>query len=378
MNNDQDAECLKKYGEKVESIIKSDQLKNKKIENLKFLATEILNSSKNRENAKRVEFLKLADLCVNIIDKLTNEMPENVSKSNSLTKYKEVIIANDSSDYFRRLRPAIASTSFDDIAGLSDVKKIVMNQIIKARENKEIARMYGITGRNILLFGPPGTGKTSIAQAISNRVQYPMVTITPSDILDNKFGEFEKNIRSLFQGAIANKPVIIFFDEFDSLATRRTNSNSSYMKRGVPEMLRQMTDLRKESDGQIMIIAATNNPWDIDDAMLNPERFDTKIFVPPPDEASRSELFRTFLRELKVSDAIDYEELGRISEGYTGADIKYICKRAAEEVFSQVIDSNEIREINQEDLAVSIEHSSRSITGDLLSKYTKFKEKYHL
>lgn len=123
MNNDQDAECLKKYGEKVESIIKSDQLKNKKIENLKFLATEILNSSKNRENAKRVEFLKLADLCVNIIDKLTNEMPENVSKSNSLTKYKEVIIANDSSDYFRRLRPAIASTSFDDIAGLSDVKK---------------------------------------------------------------------------------------------------------------------------------------------------------------------------------------------------------------------------------------------------------------
>lgn len=374
----QETESLKSYREKLERIKKSDSEREAKISNLKILAEDIITNSKNKDNTVRIEFLKIADQCISVIDGLRNNPSINITHRDSSAQEGKSLTVNNSADYFRRLYPAISSTSFEDIAGLTDVKKIVMNQIIKARENQEIARMYGITGRNILLFGPPGTGKTSIAQAISNKVQYPIVTITPSDILDNKFGEFEKNIRSLFQGAVANKPVILFFDEFESLATRRTSSNSSYMKRGVPEMLRQMTDIRKQLDGKIMIIAATNNPWDVDDAMLNPERFDTKIFVPPPDETARSELFRTFLRDLKVADTIDYDELGRKSEGFTGADIKYICKRAAEEVFSEVIDRNEIREINQDDIMRSLEKSSKSITSDLLSRYSRFMEKYHI
>ena len=374
----QETESLKSYREKLERIKKSDSEREAKISNLKILAEDIITNSKNKDDTVRIEFLKIADQCISVIDGLRNNPSINITHRDSSAQEGKSLTVNDSADYFRRLHPAISSTSFEDIAGLTDVKKIVMNQIIKARENQEIARMYGITGRNILLFGTPGTGKTSIAQAISNKVQYPIVTITPSDILDNKFGEFEKNIRSLFQGAVANKPVILFFDEFESLATRRTSSNSSYMKRGVPEMLRQMTDIRKQLDGKIMIIAATNNPWDVDDAMLNPERFDTKIFVPPPDETARSELFRTFLRDLKVADTIDYDELGRMSEGFTGADIKYICKRAAEEVFSEVIDRNEIREINQDDIMRSLEKSSKSITSDLLSRYSRFMEKYHI
>jgi transitional endoplasmic reticulum ATPase len=374
----QETEDLRNYKDKLERVLQSESESKLKISNLKILTKEIIDISKNKDNTVRIEYLKLADSCIIAIDRIMKSQSTDNPISHSRGKDDKTLTVNDSADYFQKLHPAISTTSFEDIAGLEDVKKIVMNQIIKARENREIAKMYGITGRNILLFGPPGTGKTSIAQAISNKVQYPMVTVTPSDILDNKFGEFEKNIRSLFQGAVANKPVILFFDEFESLATRRSSSNSSYMKRGVPEMLRQMTDIRKQLDGKIMIIAATNNPWDVDDAMLNPERFDTKIFVPPPDDDARTQLFRTFLRDLKVEDAIDYDELGRISAGFTGADIKYICKRAAEEVFSEVVDRNEIREINQADIMRSIEKSPKSITSDLLAKYSKFMEKYRI
>ncbi len=384
---------LNSFKETLKTIRSSDLPHDEKILRLKELADRAISFSTGKEKSIRVQLLMLANQCISDIEKLRQANPQRSEANNSASSEKKgasnvelkknkqndsPTFSQEAENYVRNLHPLISSTSFDNIAGLAEVKKIVITQIIKARENVELARMFGISGRNILLFGPPGTGKTSIAQAISNKVQYPLLTITPSDILDNRFGEFEKNIKYLFHGAVLNSPIIVFFDEFESLATRRTSSNSSYMKRAVPEMLRQMTDMRKQPESKVMIIAATNNPWDVDDAMLNPERFDTKIYVPPPDVFARTELFRTFLGGLKVADNINYEELGPLSDGFTGADIKYICKRAAEEVFAEVVDKNEIRAINQDDIRRSIEKSSTSVNSDLLAKYAKFMEKFNI
>ncbi len=348
------------------------------------ISKKILDKTQVMNLEEKKKFMKIAESILdkrdNII-KLTKNRKEDTSDNEFINnKTTSHVINNnenrDNSQFMKDLHPTIYETTFKDIAGLDEVKDTIIRQVIKARERPDLAMKYGITGRNILLFGPPGTGKTSIAQAISNEISFPMVTVTPSYILDNKFGAFEKNIRSLFEDALRYAPIIIFFDEFEALAPRRTSINSSYMKRGVPEMLRQMTDLRKKNDGSVILIGATNNPWDLDEAMLNPDRFDTRIFIPPPDIKSRSQIFRIFLNGLSKEESIDFDELGRISEGFSAADIKYVCRTAAEYAFSNAVDSGVEFPITSENIKVALKSSHPSITEDQMKKYYVFMEKY--
>ena len=348
------------------------------------ISKKILDKTQIMNMEEKKKFMKIAESILdkrdNII-KLTKNRKENTSDNEFINnKTTSHVINNnenrDNSQFMKDLHPTIYETTFKDIAGLDEVKDTIIRQVIKARERPDLAMKYGITGRNILLFGPPGTGKTSITQAISNEISFPMVTVTPSYILDNKFGAFEKNIRSLFEDALRYAPIIIFFDEFEALAPRRTAINSSYMKRGVPEMLRQMTDLRKKNDGSVILIGATNNPWDLDEAMLNPDRFDTRIFIPPPDIKSRSQIFRIFLKGLSKEENIDFDELGRISEGFSAADIKYVCRTAAEYAFSNAVDSGVESPITSENIKVALKSSHPSITEDQMKKYYVFMEKY--
>ncbi len=348
------------------------------------ISKKILDKTQIMNMEEKKKFMKIAESILdkrdNII-KLTKNRKEDTSDNEFINNKttSHVINSNENSDnsqFMKDLHPTIYETTFKDIAGLDEVKDTIIRQVIKARERPDLAMKYGITGRNILLFGPPGTGKTSITQAISNEISFPMVTVTPSYILDNKFGAFEKNIRSLFEDALRYAPIIIFFDEFEALAPRRTAINSSYMKRGVPEMLRQMTDLRKKNDGSVILIGATNNPWDLDEAMLNPDRFDTRIFIPPPDIKSRSQIFRIFLKGLSKEENIDFDELGRISEGFSAADIKYVCRTAAEYAFSNAVDSGVESPITSENIKVALKSSHPSITEDQMKKYYVFMEKY--
>ena len=348
------------------------------------ISKKILDKTQIMNMEEKKKFMKIAESILdkrdNII-KLTKNRKENTSDNEFINNKttSHVINSNENSDnsqFMKDLHPTIYETTFKDIAGLDEVKDTIIRQVIKARERPDLAMKYGITGRNILLFGPPGTGKTSITQAISNEISFPMVTVTPSYILDNKFGAFEKNIRSLFEDALRYAPIIIFFDEFEALAPRRTAINSSYMKRGVPEMLRQMTDLRKKNDGSVILIGATNNPWDLDEAMLNPDRFDTRIFIPPPDIKSRSQIFRIFLKGLSKEESMDFDELGRISEGFSAADIKYVCRTAAEYAFSNAVDSGVEFPITSENIKVALKSSHPSITEDQMKKYYVFMEKY--
>ncbi len=141
-------------------------------------------------------------------------------------------------------------------------------------------------------------------------------------------------------------------------------------------MLRQMTDLRKKNDGRVIIIAATNNPWDVDEAMLNPERFDTRIFIPPPDSKSRAEIFHIFLKDLEIEENMDFEQLGQISEGFSAADIKYVCRTAAEYAFSRAVEMNEVSPVTAEDVIKALQASTPSITDSQMKKYHDFMERY--
>ena len=215
---------LEKYKNRLRIILSEGQENGTKIKRLKSLAHDLVDNSKNMDRENRKYMLFLAEECVEEIEKLQKKEENSIVKKDVKANQHtgDLLQNNDAKEFVKKLNPAIFQTDFDHIAGLDDVKRIIINQVIKAGENPDIAKMYGIMGRNILLFGPPGTGKTSIAQAISNKTQFPMVTITPSYILDNKFGKVPKKtikLLALFQdttltllhytisGTLANSPM---------------------------------------------------------------------------------------------------------------------------------------------------------------------------
>lgn len=267
---------------------------------------------------------------------------------------------------------ALQDVKFSDIAGLEDVKKIIQVRIIDAARNPELASKFQVNGGNFLLYGPPGTGKTLIVHAIAHEIGYPVIVIDPAMLLNPKFGQFEKNINDLFKKVQEMEKCILFFDEFDSLAPSRSRTNSSYMKRAVPELLMDLDRLNTRREGKIIVIAATNEPWSIDPAIMRAERFDDVIFVPLPDKEARKQMLQKYLSEMLVSPDIDYEGLAAISDGLTGAEIRNVCRKSGEKVFGDVMSDSQVRSINDSDVRDIITNYRRSVTDKMLEKYTNF------
>ncbi|EQD38785.1 cell division control protein 48, partial [mine drainage metagenome] len=217
-----------------------------------------------------------------------------------------------------------------DIAGLKDVKERVQIKIIETAKSPVKADLYKVKVGNFLLYGPPGTGKTFIVKAIAHETGFPLFMISPSTLLSSKFGEFEKNIKILFEEVSKFKSCILFFDEFDAIAPKRSSTNSSVMKRAVPELLMDIDRLNPDRERRVILIAATNNPWDIDEAVMRSERFDDLIYVPLPDKEAREKLFELGLSGIFIEKKLNFQEMAERSEGLTGADIKNVCRKAGE------------------------------------------------
>jgi transitional endoplasmic reticulum ATPase len=267
----------------------------------------------------------------------------------------------------------IPEVSFDDVAGLDMVKDEVKIKILLPLARKDLAKFYDIkAGGGILMYGAPGNGKTYIAKAIAHEAHAYFVNINPSNLLNPAFGQFEKNIEKLFRLMSKHSPTVLFFDEFDAIAPKRSKTNSSYMKRAVPALLSEMDGVVSKKEA-LLIIAATNNPWDIDEAFLRPGRFDERIYIPPPDLNAREILFEMFLKNTRHGE-INYSYLATITDGFSAADIKYICNNAKEKVFKEVAKTNIIRDITEDDLTGSIMGSRSSINNELLAKYEKFRD----
>ena len=215
---------------------------------------------------------------------------------------------------------------FDDIAGLAHVKEAVYTRVILPFKNPEVYAAFD-SSRNsgILLYGPPGTGKTMIAKAIATEVDAPFYSVRCSDIVDKYFGESEKHVRALFAAARANDRAVLFFDEFEALAARR-GTDSSVMSRLVPELLSQIDGFTTNPDKSLILLAATNRPWDLDTAFLRPPRLTEKIYVGLPDEAARTYLIERKLAKVPHDPSLNVAHIAALTEGFNSADVAEFCE----------------------------------------------------
>jgi transitional endoplasmic reticulum ATPase len=297
-----------------------------------------------------------------------------VRKAKSLPNREKIVAGNaqhgTASDFILKEIPDV---TFDDVAGLDNVKEEIKNKIIYPFQFPEQAKKFGIkSGGGMLLYGPPGTGKTYIAKAVAHEVKAVFFSIQPSDVMSKWVGESEQNVARLFTEARQQPKSIIFIDEVEALIPKRKDSGSTVMQRVVPQILAEMEGMESKKDN-LLFIGATNEPWSIDHAALRPGRFDEKIYVPPPDLPARIKLFQLNLKGRLQAADIDPNKLAELTNGYSGADIKQVCLKAALIPFREAIRGNAERGINMADLQKVLEDVKPSISPLIIEKYEGFK-----
>lgn len=223
-------------------------------------------------------------------------------------------------------RPKI---TFADIGGMDKVKEEIRMKIIHPLTHPDLYKAYGKKiGGGILMYGPPGCGKTHLTRATAGEVKARFIAIGINDVLNMWIGESERNLHELFEQARAAKPCVLFFDEVDALGASRTDLRQSAGRNLVNQFLAELDGLNADNDG-LLILAATNAPWHIDSAFRRPGRFDRIVFVPPPDAPARAAITRIMLTGKPV-DNPDIESIARKTEGFSGADIKNMIDVAIE------------------------------------------------
>jgi transitional endoplasmic reticulum ATPase len=223
--------------------------------------------------------------------------------------------------------------------------------------------------KGILLYGPPGCGKTLLARAVATESEANFIAIKGPEVFSKWVGESEKAIREVFKKAKTAAPAIVFLDEFDSLVPRR---GMGYADSGVTE--RVISQLLTEMDGiavleNVVVIAATNRPDIIDPAVLRPGRFDRIIYVPSPDEKSRLEIFKIYTEGMPLAEDVDLELLARETVGYSGADIEALCREAAMNALRRNI---EARDVTMKDFKEAMKKIPASITPEMERWYESF------
>ncbi len=243
--------------------------------------------------------------------------------------------------------------NFNDVGGMDLIKKEIDLKIIQPLKHPEIYKAYGKKiGGGILLYGPPGCGKTFMAKATAGEVHAKFVTVSLNDILDMWVGSSERNLHEIFELARNNTPCVLFFDEIDALGASRSDMKQTAGRHLINQFLSELDGLENTNDG-ILTIGATNTPWHLDTAFRRPGRFDRIIFVPPPDLEAREAIFRLKLTG-KPCDKIDFKALAKITKTYSGADIEVVIDIAIESKLEQAIKDGIPKPLNSKDLKSAI------------------------
>ncbi|SMO33557.1 proteasome-activating nucleotidase Pan1 [Halorubrum cibi] len=269
------------------------------------------------------------------LTEITDEMRERidpddrVAVNNSLSVVKKLEKETDVRARVMQVEHS-PDVTYNDIGGLEEQMQEVRETVEMPLERPGMFEDVGITPPSgVLLYGPPGTGKTMLAKAVANETDATFIKMAGSELVHKFIGEGAKLVRDLFEVARENQPAVLFIDEIDAIASKRTDSKTS----GDAEVQRTMMQLLSEMDGfdergEVRIIAATNRFDMLDPAILRPGRFDRLIEVPKPDTAGREIIFQIHTRKMNLADGIDFTELAGMVEDASGADIKAICTEA--------------------------------------------------
>jgi transitional endoplasmic reticulum ATPase len=274
-------------------------------------------------------------------------------------------------DWLLAERPSVRMA---DVAGLEDVKEQIALKIIYPFSHPQEAQRFGVRpGGGILLYGPPGTGKTFIARAVAGELDAAFFVAKASNLMSQWFGKAEQNVAALFAAARSEDKSVIFLDEVEALIPKRSGSSSSVMPRVISEFLAQTQSLGDSSSSAVLLLGATNEPWAIDEAALRPGRFDELIYVSLPDKAARLRLLEMAVAERPLAEGVDLPALAERLEGYSGADIAYICTRAGQRAFLDAIEQDRERVIELEDFDSALAVRSPSVTPEMIRRFERFR-----
>ena len=241
------------------------------------------------------------------------------------------------------------NVSFKDIGGMHHVKNEISLKIIKPLEHKDLYKAYGKKiGGGILLYGPPGCGKTHLARATAGEINANFINVGITEILDMWIGSSERNLHEIFETARDNTPCVIFIDEIDALGANRNDMNKSAGRTVINQFLAELDGIDADNDG-ILVIGATNAPWYLDPAFRRPGRFDRIIFVSPPDLEAREEIFTIQLKD-KPIETIDYASLAKSTKEFSGADIKATIDVAIEQKLEDAFKDGIPRPLSTKDI----------------------------
>jgi transitional endoplasmic reticulum ATPase len=266
----------------------------------------------------------------------------------------------------------VPNQTWDSIGGLDDLKQMLIEAVDWPLSNPKIFERMGINPpKGILLYGPPGCGKTLLARAVANESKANFISIKGPELLSKYVGESEKAIREVFRKAKMAAPCIIFFDEFDSIAPSRGRhtSDSGVSEKVLSQFLTELDGLEIKKD--IIVIAATNRPDILDPALIRPGRIDRILLVPPPDDQSKLEILKIFTKNMPLSSDVDIKELSKNLKGYSGADIETLCREAAMIALRENIRARKVSRYHF-DKAQEILHPT--ITPELIKWFEQFGE----
>ncbi len=266
----------------------------------------------------------------------------------------------------------IPNVKWEDVGDLEEVKEALKEAVEWPLKYRESFERLGIKPpKGILLYGPPGCGKTHVVKALANESGANFISIKAGEILSKWFGESEQRIREIFRKARQVAPCIIFFDEIDAIAPRRGAfaGETHATERIVSQLLTEMSGLEELKD--VVVIAATNRPDILDPALLRPGRFDKLIFVPPPDEKGRLEILKVHTKRVPLAKDVDLEKIAKRTQGYSGADLEALCREAA--LFALREDIN-AKEVKMKHFEKALEKIKPSLSKELIEAYRKIAE----
>ncbi|XP_034080749.1 nuclear valosin-containing protein-like isoform X2 [Gymnodraco acuticeps] len=282
----------------------------------------------------------LIDLCDDQTDVSMLEPEKSTKKSKKRTKVSETTVTRtpNKKAKSKSLELQYPTLKFEDVGGNEETLTEVCKLLIHMRHPEVYQSLGMVPPRGFLLHGPPGCGKTLLAQAVAGELKLPLLKVSAPELVSGVSGESEQKLRELFEQAVSSAPCIMFIDEIDAITPKREVASKDMERRIVAQLLTCMDDLNSLTvTAQVMVIGATNRPDSLDPALRRAGRFDREICLGIPDEAARLRILKTLCRKLKLPEDFDFKQLARITPGYVGADLMALCREAAMSAVHRVL-----------------------------------------